>query len=1485
MKNNLKIVLLSLALLMITPAITFAEDALLEPQISGKIEGTGSYFEITDSEYLNISLQSTEEITIDLESTPRMISLDISSSTDFTSTDLTISGLEPYKTYYKYEDSYKNKAVFVSNENGNYSFVQDLTQPHHIWIQETPGTIFMPEDCDTYGIWNTTTSTCTLNQDLYESVEITENNITLDCAGHSITGADTGTGYGVYVNRKINIAVKNCTINNFGVGIRLVASDNNVISENSVSNNSTGIGLSNSDNNSLINNTANLNSCGIYLHYSNDNTIDSNIFSENSSNGISLFISQYNIFNSNSILNNKFGVYLYASGGTTMSSNIISNNQYNFGVYATGEYDFAFQNTIDTSNTVDGKPIYYLRNVTNQVYDSSTNAGVFYCINCDNITVKDLVLDKNISGIFFWKTNNSRIENITISNSINGIQIYYSNYNILIENNISFNGKGIYFYSSDGNKIFHNNFTDNTIQVLNYDSYSSFLDNGYPIDFDLSIHGGNYWNDYTGIDEKSGSNQDQPGSDGIGDTRHYVKHDNSDRYPFMTESGWEAPQSSIYNVAVILAEPSNVPHEASEITEQPCKFISEKTYPNGHNEEYYRDLTDCVTDYHRENSFGTVNLDFKIFDNNGDWFEVIQEGDFIKEAVNLVISQGIDLFDKDIIIVVRAGKNKDGFQRVIIDDLTGEVIEFSNIKVGESSPVGVWAHEIGHFIGSSITPKNTSTPDMYKMGDVGKWDLMADGSWNGGLIDVLPIKGNGSNPCNMSSFTKEFLQWLNYDIHPKSAYGEYWINSLETCNLGDNVFRYNLSNDTNDESEKYYILEARNRDLKTWDSSLPGLTSKHLILYYVDSMGFPKYGYNLDKRKIAAEDWTITIPGHNPVNPLAFITDGVLNPSGSIYRDIDNLVKFTAVTDRTANDKYEIQAKIEEITNNSFFDKFWGVILKPDSLFREKIKGDFIFENSPNFSITQQSPIYQKGQTSITKKSPPRYSKEYSRRVAEGIFWWMLFPLLLLSSLILTNKIIFKGKIKSVNTFKKILIISFLCGIFFCVWFFLTQSRINFLWLLFVLFLLNFFLRLLNKKIIPDKNKEKRLIKIFSKIIWVLIIFVSIGIIVLFAYSFTQESELDHEGVQIRIINTKEKSSPQTPTTLPDIDLHLYCDDGKHIGMNYETGEYEIGISEAIVSGDNQDAPEWIFIPPEIENCHFVVSSYDNQKFLEENPEIAQEMEDTTDSYEIYARYIDPETAIYTSDVISEEQIEPGQELEQPITGTTDIAVLHAIPWQTPKLLKEQSISLLEGSKTNDKGINREIDSIIRHIDKSLDNALWIDDFRLDSKQGRRVLSEQSFAVSRLYHKARIFNTKISILKRIIEIKQRFGLDTKKEETEIEAVKTILPVFNQVTGNLIKADRIIAETAINDAKNAPVENPRFQDTVDRFIEKAERELLRAEKEMSKARPDKAVMRLSQSWSYAQLAVKFAAPPFFKSHTTGLHTRFLGALYSFFHPFW
>jgi hypothetical protein len=45
--------------------------------------------------------------------------------------------------------------------------------------------------------------------------------------------------------------------------------------------------------------------------------------------------------------------------------------------------------------------------------------------------------------------------------------------------------------------------------------------------------GGNYWSDYNGSDDYKGPNQDQPGSDGIGDTNYSIDSDSVDNYPHM----------------------------------------------------------------------------------------------------------------------------------------------------------------------------------------------------------------------------------------------------------------------------------------------------------------------------------------------------------------------------------------------------------------------------------------------------------------------------------------------------------------------------------------------------------------------------------------------------------------------------------------------------------------------------------------------------------------------------------------------------------------------------------------------------------------------------------------------------------------------------------------------------------------------------------------------------------------------------------------
>jgi len=307
------------------------------------------------------------------------------------------------------------------------------------------------------------------------------------------------------------------------------------------------------------------------------------------------------------IRNGAIGIQLYYTlGPVTLAENNIANNKLNFWVEGHDQADFMHQ--IDTSNTVDGKPVYYL--VNKHYEEIATEAGYVAVINSTNISVKELNLMRNGQGILFAFSDNSVIENVNVKNSTYGvflrrcnkilvknsvlennsygIYIYknrnttiagnvivnntltgifmedYSKQNLFEENTISNNKIGIEFmgsvenvfrrntfskneygfsiYSSD-NRIYLNNFISNTEHVkadfgLFMIARVNIWDDGYP-------SGGNYWSDYTGVDGKSGSNQDQAGSDGIGDTPYTIDANNKDRYPLMTTLDVIAPRISI----------------------------------------------------------------------------------------------------------------------------------------------------------------------------------------------------------------------------------------------------------------------------------------------------------------------------------------------------------------------------------------------------------------------------------------------------------------------------------------------------------------------------------------------------------------------------------------------------------------------------------------------------------------------------------------------------------------------------------------------------------------------------------------------------------------------------------------------------------------------------------------------------------------------------------------------------------------------------
>jgi PGF-pre-PGF domain-containing protein/uncharacterized repeat protein (TIGR01451 family) len=238
-------------------------------------------------------------------------------------------------------------------------------------------------------------------------------------------------------------------------GVYSSYSHRNTYSGNTIAhNNNENIYLSNSNNNTVSgNNLSHGSSDGILLSYSTGNNLSGNTLGNNGDNGLELSYSDNNVLINNTITScTNNGIYLSYSGSNTLSQNTMTGNRYNFHWSGDGT---DIDNTIDTSNTVDGKPVYYLKNVDFTVYDGSSNAGTFYCFNCFNITVRDLNLTRNYRGVYFWNTNRSTVTNVSASSNYYGIKLVDSHNNSIIDNNNSFvnNVYGIYLDGSDNNTI------------------------------------------------------------------------------------------------------------------------------------------------------------------------------------------------------------------------------------------------------------------------------------------------------------------------------------------------------------------------------------------------------------------------------------------------------------------------------------------------------------------------------------------------------------------------------------------------------------------------------------------------------------------------------------------------------------------------------------------------------------------------------------------------------------------------------------------------------------------------------------------------------------------------------------------------------------------------------------------------------------------------------------------------------------------------
>lgn len=281
-------------------------------------------------------------------------------------------------------------------------------------------------------------------------------------------------------------------------------------------------------NNIILNNTYGVDGL------SGSNTITGNTFYNNSMRGISETFTSGHTVSGNSITKSAYGIYFQQ----TTSSSIVNNNVTNtsYGIYlsmtSTG-------NTL-SGNVVDGKKvgIYAVSSDSNNINHNIVKNGG------DGI---DIYSSKSCTVVYNYVFNNSygiRLISVTSgNNNIKNNKVERNDWgfelntvsgtpgNTFTGNWISQNTWGLYMTSASANTIYHNNFVTNVAQVFPAGG-NTWSSSGQ----------GNYWSDYTGVDDGSGG---RIAGDGIGDTR--LPHQAVDNYPLM--SSWTEHDIELVSVA------------------------------------------------------------------------------------------------------------------------------------------------------------------------------------------------------------------------------------------------------------------------------------------------------------------------------------------------------------------------------------------------------------------------------------------------------------------------------------------------------------------------------------------------------------------------------------------------------------------------------------------------------------------------------------------------------------------------------------------------------------------------------------------------------------------------------------------------------------------------------------------------------------------------------------------------------------------------
>jgi len=261
----------------------------------------------------------------------------------------------------------------------------------------------------------------TLTGDIYITIVVLRDGIVLDGAGYTLQGS--GSGDGVFLQERNGVTIKNMKICNFDYGIKFTwlsygpptTPRSNKVSGNTITTNTYGIA---------------------FYDFSAGNEVSDNYIADNT------------------------------HGVAYASNTVFRNNQFRNNEGAISESSYTV-NDIDTSNTVNGKPIYYWVGQHNRTVPS--DAGWVVLKNCSDIKVQGLSLESNGDGILLCYTNGSTVSGNVVANNLNGITLEGSSNNVISDNRVAGNSDyGIYLDGASRD----NNVSDNRIEANGKDGVS-----------------------------------------------------------------------------------------------------------------------------------------------------------------------------------------------------------------------------------------------------------------------------------------------------------------------------------------------------------------------------------------------------------------------------------------------------------------------------------------------------------------------------------------------------------------------------------------------------------------------------------------------------------------------------------------------------------------------------------------------------------------------------------------------------------------------------------------------------------------------------------------------------------------------------------------------------------------------------------------------------------------------------------------------------